>query len=301
MKNTRITIYRVVGRYMDGSSVEGYHLVGTDGSQVKATKERIIYMIGKGLVENMRVQASSDEMILRGKGVNLNNLPIYDVNKDAFRGDRNSQEVANTAVRPKTNSDINAMGQLELVKRIMFKTRCLGYMVVDRLGNESRLSREKVIDLGIQKLLSNATVQKYTPPGATEATLILRGVGTDLNKLPALIVDEHGKIIDPNKIDSNVTMRVIKMKRGGIIYDNQKNVKITFNPGDYIICGLNGVIRSMAETDFNGKFKMTVDATRATSDLGLSNLDKYPIELFGAEKQNLKPEQVLRWQIATVV
>ena len=300
--NTKVNMsYRVVGRYMTGSTVSGYHLVGIDGSQVKASKERVIYMIGKGLVENMRVQSSESGVIVRGKGVNLNTLPVYDLNKDAFRGNKQSQDVANTNVQPKKDSGINPMGQMEITKRIMYKTTCLGYMVKDRSGKEIKLSRDKVIELAVAKLMSNATVQKYTDNSTGRTKLILRGAGCDLTEIPALVVDETGRIIDPNKVDSTTKMRIVRMKRGGIIYDQVKNKKITFEAGDYLVCGNNAIIRPVKSIDAAAKFKVDNSKSGAICDVSLENLSNYPIEIFGNHIQTLKPEQVLTWQIVSIV
>lgn len=299
--NKSIPIYRVVGRYMTGSAVVGYHLVGSDGSQVKASKERVIYMIGKGLVENMRVQSLDTEIILRGKGVNLNTLPIYDLNKDAFRDGVKSQEVANTNVKPKRDSGVNPMGQMEIIKRIMYKTNCLGYILKDRSGKEMKLSRDKIIDLGVQRLLSNATVQKYTDNNTGETKLILRGVGCDLTELPSLIVDETGKIIDINKTTDEIRMRIVRMKRGGIVYDKGKDKRLTFEAGDYLICGKNAVVRPIKHVDLISKFEIINGENSAVCDNNLVNLENYPIELFGNKVQMLTPQQVINWQVVRAV
>ena len=293
--------YRVVGRYMTGSAVYGYHLVGIDGSQIKASKERVIYMIGKGLVENMRVQSSESEMILRGKGVNLNTLPVYDLSKDAFRDNKQSQDVANTNVQPKKDSGINPMGQMEITKRIMYKNTCLGYMVKDRSGKEIKLSRDKVIELSVEKLISNATVQKYTDNSTGKTKLILRGAGRDLTEIPALVVDEAGRIVDPNKLDSTTKMRIVRMKRGGIVYDKTNNQKITFEAGDYLVCGNNAVIRPIKAADVASKFKADNSKSGAICDVSLDKLSNYPVEIFGNPIQTLKSEQILTWQIVSIV
>lgn len=298
--NATDNVYRVVGRYMTGSTVSGYHLVGIDGSQVKASKDRAIYMIGRGLIENMRVQSSESGVIVRGKGVNLNMLPVYDLNKDAFRDNKYSQDAANTNVQPKKDSGINPMGQMEITKRIMYKTTCLGYMVKDRSGKEIKLSRDKVIELAVQRLISNATVQKYTDRSTGKTRLILRGAGSDLTELPALIVDSTGRIVDPNKVDSNTKMRVVRMKRGGIVYNKEKDKKYTFETGDYLVCGNNAVIRPMNKSDALRKLKVDTEGTSAICDVSLENLVNYPIEIFGNKVQTLSKEQVLTWQIVSI-
>lgn len=294
--------YRVTGRYMTGSTVTGYHLVGADGSQVVANKERLIYMIGKGQVENMRLQTNGDEVILRGKGVNLNNLPIFDMNKGQFRGNQASKTAASTNVTPKKNSGINPMGQLTLTKRIMYKTNCLGYIVVDMSGNEKKLSRNKVVELAKQRLISNAIVQRYTPKGSNETQLILRGVGCDIGNLPIVTVDQNGNIIEAEgaKKPQCILMRAVKMKRAGILYDNVKNKRVTFGPGDYIVCGVNGVLLPLKADEANKRLTVTNEAAVAVCDEYLDNLSKYPVEIFGTEAKQLRADQVKRWPIVKI-
>ena len=297
LNNSNSVTYTVVGRYMTGSAVTGYHLVGSDGNQAPITKERLIYMIGKGLVENMRVQANGSELILRGKGINLNTLPVYDEKTKGLRGNAASQDAANSAVVPKKNSGINPMGQLKISKRIMFKTSCLGYMVVDHSGREMKLSRDKVIELALQKLISNATVQRYTEPGEDTPRFILRGAGCDLSELPALLVDGNGKIIDPTADRSEIKMRATRMKRGGIIHDKVKSIDITFQPGDFLVCGIKCVIRSLSEADMNSKFKVDTSSNMAICDEYLENLKNYTVEIFGTVAREIKPEQIMKWTI----
>ena len=286
---------------MTGSTVVAYHLVGADGSQMTATKERIIYMIGKGMVENMRLQVNGDDMILRGKGVNLNMLPVFDTEKGDFRGNQASQNAATTSVSPKKNSGVNPMGQLRITMRMMFKTSCIGYVVVDHSGQEKKLSRNRVMELASQKLISNAVIQNYTPTNGGPSQVILRGVECDLGSLPVIAVDANGKVINGAvRNEEYVYMRTVKMRRGGVIYDNNKNIKLTFEPGDYILCGINAVLRPVKGTEAEKLFTSTTEVTSAECDKMLDNLNNYPIELFGAPSQCLNASQVMRWQIVKV-
>lgn len=287
--------YRAVGRYMSGSKVTGYHLLRRDGKQLAVTKDRAIYMIGKGLVENMRIQANKSDLIIRGKGVNLNTLPIYDENKQGFRDNKASQAAANSAVQPKVGDVTNLMGQYTITKRIMHKTSCLGYVVVDHSGKERRFSRKHTINLAIQKLISNAVVQKYNAPGESKPRLILRGAGVSLTKLPVIIVDGEGKLVDPSK--DNVKMRAARMRKGGILYDTVNGKRTAFKPGDRLVCGLRGEIKVVKAEDFQKMFKMEKGESSAICDNYLSEVEKYPIEIFGTEPRSLKAEHVMRWGV----
>ncbi len=301
MINRNLT-YRVTGRYMNGSTVDSYHLVGEDGSQVVAGKDQIVYLIGRGQIENMRIQTNGGEIIIRGRGINLNNLPVFDMAKGNFRGNQASQQAASTNVAPRKNSGINAMGQLKITKRIMYKTTCLGYMVMDMSGKEKMLRREKVLKLATEKLISNAIVQRYTPKGSTNTALILRGVGCDINALPVVTVDQNGNIIDPDKIKNQeyVYMRAVRMRRGGIIHDTMNGKNIPFESGDYILCGINGVLRAIKAEAAKDVFTLDGEGKSAICDSFLNNLDKFPVELFGGSSQSLNEAQVRRWPIVKV-
>lgn len=301
MAGTNLT-YRVTGRYMTGSTVDAYHLVGEDGSQIVANKQRIIYLIGRGQIENMRTQASGDDMILRGKGINLNTLPVFDMGTGSFRNNQASRQAAATPVAPKTNSGVSPMGQLKITKRIMYKTKCLGYIVTDMSGRERKIDRNKLIELATQKLISNAIVQRYTPTDSNESKLVLKGVGCNIGALPIVSIDQNGNIIDPEKIKQNdyVYMRAVKIKRGGVIYDNEKGMKIVFASGDYILCGVNGILRPVKADQAKDKLSYVSNIDIAICDEYLDNLSKYPIELFGSDIQYIKPETVRKWPIVKV-
>lgn len=301
MSNMNIT-YRVTGRYMNGSTVDAYHLVGEDGSQIKANKDYAIYLIGRGQIENMRIQSNDGSLIIRGKGTNLNSLPVFDTNNQNFRTNRASQEAASSNVTPKKNSNINAMGQLTITKRIMYKTSCLGYIVTDRSGKSQKLKRQRVIELARDRLISNAIVQRSVVKGSTESRLILRGVGCDINSLPIVTVDQHGKLIDPSELvkQEELYMRAVRMKRGGVIHDTINNKTIPFESGDYILCGINGTIRPIKSSKAKDVFVMDRTETSAICDEFLNNLERYPVELFGGTTQTLKDTQVRRWPIVRV-
>ena len=295
--NTNIVAYRVVGRYMSGSNVIAYHLVGLDGRQSAVSKDRLIYMIGKGLVSNMRVQSNGNEIILRGKGINLNSLPVYDSKNNKFRDNKASKDAANTAVMPKKDTGINPMGQLKIVKRILHKTTCLGYVVTDFSNNTRKLKRDKVIELALQKLISNATVQKYRKTPDSKPILILRGAGCNLSELPALIVDSNGRIVDPSLDKGEVKIRATRMRRGGIIHDKKNNRNITFEAGDFIVCGYRGELAVIDKEEIMTKYKVDNSSKAAICDENCKDLCYYPIEIFGTTSRELTREQILKWSI----
>lgn len=293
-------IYNVTGRYMDGQKVVGYHLVGEDGSQAQEGKDRIIWAIGKGIISNMRIQIGNNkEIIIRGKGINLNNLPVYDQKKQQFRNDNVSQLAANTKVPTVKSSEneANPMGQYKILKRIMIKNRCIGYEVQDFSGRITRKKRDTVIKLALQKLISNAVANKYTKSGSNVPELVLRGVDCDLSKLPILIVADNGKIIDPTVETSNLSVRSAYMKRSGIIYNNTDGTTMTFKTGDFIICGVNGKIKIQNRFEVEKEFMVDKELNTAVCDDYLFCVGNYSIELLGNKPIKLTENMVKSWSI----
>lgn len=287
-------VYRVTGRYMAGSEISAYHLVGSDGSSLVVNRDKAILMISRGLIENMRVQYSGDSVIIRGKGINLNNLPVFDINKSQFRGTNAPQ----TGTTKKTSS--NPLSQYRITKRIMYKTSCVGYVVQDASGREAKLNRDKTISFAVKGLIANAEAQKYTPSGSTEARLILRGVGCDLKSLPVILVDMNGNIVDTTKKNQSVTVRATQSRRSGILYCHSKKSTKTFSAGDYIVCTPSGGLNILGNTDAREKMQRAVESS-AICDTYLDNLKDYSVEFLGQPRQTLPANVVMRWPVVTIV
>lgn len=293
-------IYRVTGRYMDGQKIIGYHLVGEDGSQAQETRDRVIWLIGKGVITNMRVQIGAEgEAILRGKGINLNNLPVYDPNKDKYRNTEKSQQVAHSSVSVKKSSvaDASPMGQYTITHRIMLKNKCLGYQLIDYSGTVTRKKREDVIKLAIQRLISNAVVQRYTRPETNKPELILRGVNCELSKLPILVVGDNGKIVDPTKNKDNFTVRSAYMKHSGVVHDTVNNTKIPFKAGDFIICEANGAVIIKDRLSVEQLYRKDTESAQAFCDDYLDVASNCYIELFGSKPIKLTKAMIKSWII----
>lgn len=289
-------LYRVTGRYMDGQKVVAYHLVGEDGSQSRETKDRLIWLIGKGIISNMRIQTNTDgSIILRGKGINMNDLPKYDENKREFTGNTASYEVANSRVSvAKSNvQNINKMGQYKIVKRVMYGNKCLGYELKSYDNSYKRVSRENVIELASKKLISNAVVQNIVKDDKT--IKILRGVDYELNKLPVLAVD-NGKIVDTAKNIKNTaeTVRAAYMKRNGVIKDKLNNQIYTFRAGQFIICNANGSITIQDRLSVEKEYTQEKEMTVALCD---KNIGDYSVEIFGSKEISLTPEIIKSWTV----
>lgn len=293
-------MYSVTGRYVDGNKVLGYHLVGDDGSQSRETRERIIWLIGKGIISNMRTQVDEDgNILIRGKGVNLNTLPKFDVAKQKYSNSNISQEVANSKVdiSKSTVDNIDKMGQYKILRRIMYKNNCLGYEVQDYSGKITKMKRDNVINFAMQKLICNAEARKYIDSGSNTPKITLRGVGCELSKLPFLIVTDKGEIVDPAKETDKFTVRGAYMKCGGIIKQVSTGKTKAFRNGDFIVCKLNGDINILSRIEMESKYTIKNDESKAACDDYLYNMGSYQIELFGNKPINLTGDMVKSWTI----
>jgi len=275
--------YSVVGRYMTGSEVTAYHLRAGDGEQLYVTKERAVHMIGRGLIENLRVQYSGSSVIIRGKGVNLMKLPVFDEKTQRIRGEAGEIKV-------------KKLGTMVITKAIQDRGKTIGYELKDASGKNLRVQISKVRELAKEGLIYNAKVQDYEKDG--KRRVILRGHnGTQLNELPKLWVNGNGVIVDPERDINEISYRAVKMRKGGTLYNLEKGTKEIFGVGDYIVCGLFGELRSVKERDILKLFEVDREVKMATCDNDLTKLEKYPIELFGKEKMYMKEDIVKSWGI----
>lgn len=166
--------YQIVGRYMDGKEVVGYHLQSMDsGKSGRYTREQIAFLVGRGQVTNCQGQIYQDKLILRGVGMNLDDLPVKQENGDLTRTDSIGK------VR-KGTSAADAMTQFILVGAIVSGRNTVGYVIRNSAGQTKQISRDETINLAKNGRLGNATVQEYGD------RIILRGLGTNLNKLPII-------------------------------------------------------------------------------------------------------------------
>lgn len=294
----------VTGRYMDGTNVVAYHLVGTDGSQEKASKERVIYLIQRGSLQNMRIQVVDNVLTVRGKGQNLTELPVWDESKRCFRNDAASKAVAQSSVRTNAHYE-NQMGQFTIIKRIMFKNNCVGYILKDTRGVEIHKSRDDVLNLAVRRLISNATAQKTSGHRKDEKTgqlipcvkTILRGSSINLNELPVMIIDPTtGKIVDPSAMIDQATCRAMYVKANGVIKDKKTSQVMTFRAGDYLICYGRGDLAVRTQEEIKQQFKSVKDTDRAACDDYIDSR-RYMIEVFGGKTNWLSAEIIKKWNI----
>ena len=167
--NDKIT-YSIVGRYMTGSAVSAYHLISSDNREIKATRELVCFLVGKGLIVNCKGQMNGNDIALRGVGISLSELPV----KNERTG-----EISNIDGNRNTK-DTSVFSQWAIVARLMHENKCVGYIVRNSGGIEKKLDRNTIIQLANEKKISNARINM------SNNVPILRGYGVELDKLPSV-------------------------------------------------------------------------------------------------------------------
>ena len=172
--------YQIVGRYMNGKEVTGYHLQSLEtGKSGKYTREQVCYLVGRGQVTNCEGQIYQDKVLLRGVGMSLDSLPVQQEDGELSRTDSVGHIRKNTTAA-------DAMTQLMLTAAIVSGRNVVGYVVSNSGGASKNVSRADVIKLASENRLGNAKVQNYN------GQLILRGLGCNLNELPQVTAESLG-------------------------------------------------------------------------------------------------------------
>lgn len=168
----RRTEYQIVGRYMDGKEVTAYHLQSLENEKSgRYTREQVAYLVGRGQVTNCDGQLYQDKVLLRGKGISLEELPVQQENGELTRAGNLGK------IRRGTDAG-DAMTQVLIVGSIVRGRNVLGYVIQNAGGGQTDISRDKLIEAARQGRVGNARVQMYN------GKPILKGVGCDLSQLP---------------------------------------------------------------------------------------------------------------------
>lgn len=169
--------YQIVGRYMDGSEVTGYHLQSIDtGKSGRYTKDQVCFLVGRGQITNCTAQLYKDIVLLRGNGMSLEDLPI--IREDGEL--RNSDSLGN--IRKGTLAT-DAVEMFNIVGAIKSGRNTVGYVLQNAGCGIKKVKRDQVIRLAQQGKIGNARVQNYN------GTVILRGIGCSLDELPSEIIN----------------------------------------------------------------------------------------------------------------
>lgn len=175
--------YQIVGRYMDGKEVTGYHLMDlSTGNHRKYTKEQVAFLIGRGQVTNCTGRIYQDKVLLEGVGMSLNDLPVQKEGGELTRTDSIGK------IRRGTSAG-DAMSQVMIQSVIVHdddSRRVIGYVATNAGGAQANLSRGKVLELAKSGRVGNARVQE------SNGRILLRGVGVNLSSLPVVKASDAG-------------------------------------------------------------------------------------------------------------
>ena len=171
------TEYQIVGRYMDGPEVVAYHLQCLEQDKSgRYTKDQVYYLVGREQVTNCTGQIYQDKVLLKGKGINLSDLPI--IGEDGSL--KNTDAIGKVR---KGTSAVDAVNQFMIVKVIKQGRYAVEYIIQNAGGGTKRVSRPQLIEAARAGKIGNARVQTYNGED------VLRGVGINLDELPYEQVD----------------------------------------------------------------------------------------------------------------
>lgn len=175
--------YQIVGRYMDGSDVTGYHIQSIEtGKSGRYTKDQICFLVGRGQITNCTAQLYQDKVLLRGNGMRLEDLPI--IREDGEL--RNSDGLGKIR---KGTSAAQAVEMFNIIGTVKAGRNTVGYVIQNAGCGIKKVKRAQVIQLAQQGKIGNARVQNYN------GQILLRGVGVNLDDLPSEIIDMQTRTI----------------------------------------------------------------------------------------------------------
>lgn len=173
-------MYQIVGRYMDGKEVTGYHLQSMEtGKAGRFTREQVCYLVGRDQITNCSGQIYQDKVLLRGVGMSLDDLPVKQENGGLSRTNNIGK------VRKNTTTE-DAMTQFTVVASIVNGRNVVGYVISNAGGGRKNISRSMMIELAQKGRIGNVRFQ------TSNDKKILRGVGVNLSELPTITAEQAG-------------------------------------------------------------------------------------------------------------
>jgi hypothetical protein len=166
--------YQLVGRYLDGKNVVGYQIQSLEsGKSGRYSKDALAYLVGRGQVTNCTGGIYKDDFLLRGVGIQIDDLPVVNADGAISRTDNIGK------VRRGTSAE-DALTQLMIVATIKNGRNVVGYRLRNAGGGEANAERNKVLALAKEGRIGNARVQMYN------GKIILKGVNVNIKELPVI-------------------------------------------------------------------------------------------------------------------
>lgn len=163
--------YQIVGRYMNGKNVVGYDIKNNEtGKVIKCSKNQVFYLVGSEQITNCTGQIYGTSVILRGKGMSLDDLPVKvvplkEVKSEELQVNNEQSKVTNK----KTITTVYKQGR-----------NVIEVDLTSSEGTVEKCSYANLIERARNGEIANARAQKY------QDRYILRGVGCNLSELPVV-------------------------------------------------------------------------------------------------------------------
>lgn len=264
-------VYMVCGVYKDDNEIIGYRLMGSDGRIRIEDREQTIRMIDNGSIRNMRVQYYNGEAVLRGKGININNLSIFAKNE--------------------MEADINRHNTYIISRAIVRDNKRVGYEIIGHNGDIKLVSNAILCSMIHENRIDNARLKKVEKGGKKVTAIV--GTGININELEEIVISRN-KIVTSANIWDN-TCRAIRMRHSGILRDMKSAKMQRFQSGDYIVYCVNGKMY-VVEAERAVRF---IEGN-ADCDLNINKCEQYIIELSNGDNVSTKAKDVLTWKTAIV-
>lgn len=264
-------VYMVCGVYKDNNEIIGYRLMGSNGRIRIEDREQTIRMIDNGSIRNMRVQYYNGEAVLRGKGININNLSIY--------------------TKDEMETDIGRHNTYNISRAVVRDNKRIGYEIIGHNGDIKLVSTAILCSMIHEDKIDNARLKKVEKGGKKVTAIV--GTGININELEEIVISGN-KIVTGSSIWDN-TCRAICMRYSGILRDMKSAKMQRFRSGDYIVYCVNGRMYVVKAERI-----MKFIEGNADCDLNINKCEQYIIELSNGDNVSTRAKDVLTWKAAMV-
>lgn len=141
--------YNIIYRRVDGNKCVGYRIHGDRGNEYNVSKEQLVRLIDAGVVTDCKYRRFNGEIQFSGIGKKLRDLKVFDIRKNAFRGESPSGD------------------KYRLVTRVLRGNALVGGIIVSNTGQIEKVSGDKLkVMAGDGKIVNvqctnNNTVLRY--------------------------------------------------------------------------------------------------------------------------------------------
>lgn len=253
--------YSVAGRYMDGTKVLAYHVVNSDsGKSKRLTKIQLCYFIGKGEIDNCVCSVYGDDMVLRGKGIKLEDLPVINEYKGTMKeGKKTDNEKA---------AQINSIISKSAIIAILEKDgNVIGYEISTPNNSRKRVNRDLIIKLIVENKISNAKVGLKNGKTVIDISNVskVQKIDVSSNKDDGEVKVKKDKFIIVE--DAEYTLSAAMSSKSMHIENAITHEAFDTNPvNDVIIRGVAGEMWVVSLDDINNKY-CQLDGNEITRDV----------------------------------